>query len=624
MKKLYLLIITWLVFATSQAQWVNNPATNTLLASCDEDATEIILATDPETGDTYVQWMQFDSNGWSPNIQRITQDGAPQWGHEGIHIGGQQFASYSEGVAMAALSGGGVVSCFADYEGHTYAVKINADGTFPWGAQGKQLFGGQGFSRTELLAGTDGGVWALGSDYDATYLCYIEADGTQKPTITLSDVGKSIIFSQMLPNSDNAVFVIYESCLWAYSYYYEKELWVVSYTKEGNQVAPPVRLMAPQTIPGSYYHYVVPDGEGGGYAYLWHAASGSFNTYVFHFDANGVSTIEDINGATVHSDDPENYFLDAYASVDPASHDLFIAYQQTDAASQHECKIYVNRISPTGERLWGDGKVLYDSGTIPCSSLRIDVFEDHSGFSLIFEKGADANGYYTTTEAMGFDLGGTALWTTQLSSNACPKAFCQTSTGFHSGQNIVTWVNVNESALYGQNLLPNGMMGPIPTGCPGPTGFQGEYQYNPEDGSFGALLTWDQPEEEVEFYRIYCTDLGTGEMKEVEIGGADNFYFDPAPIGRFNYQLRAMWAYLDCGLSLPATTPDGQDHVSVTVTAISEASEAPMTTILGIYTLTGQRLQADRLETLSPGVYVLEGLTADGKRIHHKIAVTQE
>ena len=624
MKKLSLLIITMLAFATSQAQWVNDPVNNTFLANTSADAGEIYLSTDAISGDTYVQWNQFFSNGWSPTLQCVSLDGTPRWGRDGIHIAGQQFSSYSEGVAMAALAGGGAVSCFADEEGHTYAVKIDADGTFPWGEQGLQLFGGQGFSRTELLAGVDGGVWALGSDYDNTYLCYIEADGTLNPTITLSDNGgRSIAFSQMLLNSDNAVFVIYESNQWAYTYFYEKELWVVSYTKAGNQVTPPTRLMAPQTMGGSYAHYVVPDGQGGGYAFIWHPGSGWFNTYVFHFDVNGLSTIDSPNGAPVHSDDPSNFYIDAYATYDPISHDLLIAYQQTDAGYQSECRLYANRITPTGDRLWDEGFLVLDNGTIPCGGLRIDAFEDGSGFSVIYHKGVSPNSTQSTVEAKGFDMDHNELWTTELCSNAYPKTGDQNSTGFHNGQNIVAWINSSTGGLYGQNIQPKGNMGALPQGCPGPTGFQGEYQYNTEDNSFGVLLTWDLPEEEVDYYKVYCTDLGTGEIKEVEIGGADNFYFDSTPIGRFSYQLRAMWAYLDCGLSLPATTPDGQDHVNVTVTAVPEQTAASMVTVLGIYTLTGQRVQGTSLEALGKGVYLLEGLTADGKRIHRKMAITK-
>lgn len=604
----------------SQAQWVNDPVNNTFLANTSDDAGEIYLSTDPNSGNTYVQWTQFFSNGWSPTLQRISLDGTPQWDPNGIHIGGPQFGSSSEGIAMTATSDGGVVSCFATTT-DTRAVKINADGTFAWGEQGLQLFGGQGFSRTELLAGDDGGVWALGSDYNNTYFCYIEADGTLNPTITLSDNGgRSISFSKMLPNADNAVFIIYESEQWAYTYYYEKEIWVVSYSKAGNQVTAPVRLMAPQTIGGYLNHYVVPDGLGGGYAYLWHPASGSFNTYVFHFDVNGISTIDNINGATVHSEDMANYYLNAYATVDPVSHDLLIAYQQTDALTQDQCKLFVNRITPTGQRLWDEGKLVLDNGTIPCGGLRIDAFEDGSGFSVIYHKGVAINSTQSTVEAQGFDMDGNALWTTQLCTNAYPKTGDDNSTGFHNGQNIVAWVNSSTGGLYGQNIQPNGNMGPIPQGCPGPTNFQGEYQYNGED-DFGVLLTWDRPEEEVDYYKVYCTNRSTGEVKEFEIGGVENHYFDPAPIGRFSYQLRAMWAYLDCGLSMPATTADGQDHVNVTVTTVPEQTDSPIITVLGIYTLTGQRLQGTSTETLSKGVYLLEGLNAEGKHIHRKMAV---
>ena len=623
MKKLILLFFATLTLMTSQAQWVNDPQNNTFLANTSDDAGEIYLSTDPYSGDTYVQWNQFFSNGWSPTIQRIAMDGTPQWGRSGIHIGGPQFSSYSEGLAMTATSDGGVVSCFATTT-DTRAVKVNADGTFAWGEQGLLLFGGQGFSRTELLAGQDGGVWALGSDYDNTYLCYIEADGTLNPTITLSDEGgRDIAYAQMLLNADNAVFVIYESNQWAYTYYYEKELWVVSYTKAGNQVTPPRRLMAPQTMGGSYAHYVVADGQGGGYAFIWHPGTGSFNTYVFHFDVNGISTIDDPNGAPVHSDDPANFYFDAYATVDPVSHDLIIAYQQTDVAYQRECKIYVNRITPTGDRLWGDGYLVLDNGYIPCGGLRVDAFEDGSGFSVIYHKGVAQNSMQSTVEAQGFDMDHNELWSTQLCSNAYPKTGDKNSTGFHLGQNIVAWVNSSTGGLYGQNLRPKGNMGQLPQGCVGPENFQGEYVYDPGTTDFGVRLTWDEPQETVEIYRLTRTDRSTNEETVIEFGGENAFYFDTIGIGLYRYQLSALYADLDCGFSQPATTPNGQDYVMVTVTEAPDQSDAPIVTILNIYTLAGQRIPSNRLETLSKGVYLLEGLTTDGRRIHRKITVTQ-
>ena len=186
----------------------------------------------------------------------------------------------------------------------------------------------------------------------------------------------------------------------------------------------------------------------------------------------------------------------------------------------------------------------------------------------------------------------------------------------------MAWVDADGGGLYTQNIQPNGNMGPLPTGCPGPTGFRGEYSYIDEE-TYGTMLTWDRPEEEVDYYVVYRTDLATGEVKEVEFSGQDNYFFDPAYIGQFSYQLRVMWAYLDCGLSMPATTDDGQDHVTVLVTDIPETTDEPIVSVLNIYTLSGQRIQSKDLETLSKGIYLLEGLTADGKRIHRKFTVTE-
>lgn len=619
-----------LTLVTSQAQWVNDPINNTFLANTNDDASEIYLSTDPVSGDTYIQWMQFASNGWSPTIQRIAFDGTPLWGPNGIHIGGPQLSTYSKGVAMAATTDGGVVSCFATTT-DTRAVKINADGTFAWGEEGLQLFGGQGFSRTELLAGQDGGVWALGSDYDNTYLCYIEADGTLNPTITLSDDGgRSISFSQMLPNADNAVFVIYESNLWAYTYFYEKELWVVSYTKAGSQVTPPTRLMAPQTMGGSYAHYVVADGQGGGYAYIWHPGTGSFNTYVFHFDINGLSTIDNINGVSVHSDDLNNFYLDAYATVDPITHDLVIAYQQTDAAYQRENKIYANRITPSGERLWGEGKLVYDNNLAPIGRMAIDAFEDGSGFSVIFVKGIATNNVTSTLEAIGLDSKGDQIWETQMSSSLINRTAADNSSGFHGGQNIMAWINAAEDVggLYAQNIQPDGSMGIVtppqpPTGCPGPTNFRGEYVYDMEAMEFGVQLAWDQPEKPVEVYRLTRKSKTTGEETVIEFNTQQPTYYDPSGVGRYRYQLQALYAELDCGFSEPATTADGADFITIEVTSVPENAEEAIVTVLNVYTLSGQRVQNKNLETLSKGVYLLEGLTADGKRIHRKIAITK-
>ena len=434
MKKLSILFMALVASFALHAQWVDDPINNNHIANSPDYSGEIFVATDVENGDTYVQWTSGGSNGYGPTLQRLTFDGTPQWGEDGIRIMGHNFSSYSEGIAMAVTADHAVVSCFATAADCTVAVKINADGTFAWGEQGIRLFDGQGFSRTELVASTDGGVWALGADYSQSYIQYIHADGTLSPTNTISS-NKICWFGQLTLSKDNKVFLTYEKT--GSQFYTDKEIHLVGFNTDGTQFCDDIVLMDQISFYTTYIHHVVSDGLGGGYAYLWHGGLGNFNVYVLHFDQNGISTISDPYGVTVHSTDPGYYYLDAYATVDPVSNDLIVAFQQVDDVTQTQNKIFVNRITSTGERVWGDGILVADYTGNTFSEVKVDAFEDGSGFVVIYDEEAGLNG--EITKAKGFDNDGNPIWSTTLSSNAYHRIGCENSSGFHNGQDIVIW-----------------------------------------------------------------------------------------------------------------------------------------------------------------------------------------
>ena len=620
MKKTTLLSLLLIVFATAQAQWVDNPATNTFLANTSADAGEIYTATNPNTGDTYVQWSSFvGGNGWHPTLQRINFEGVPQWGDNGISIAGHQFASYSEGFAMTTTTDGGVVSCFAADDDHSYAVKINPDGTFPWGEQGVQLFGGLGFSRVEVIATDDGGIWALGFDYTNLYLQYInESTG---PVVTISDDGgHSCMFGQLTLSYDNRVFVTYEKC--GSGMYTDKEIFVAGYNPDGTQFSPETLLMSSQTFQVTYLHYAIPDGMGGGYVYIWHPAIGNFNVYVFHFDQYGASTMTGTNGTPVHSTDYDNLYISASATVDPDSHDIILVYEQTDDAYQTQCKIFLNRITSYGERLWGDGILVLDNGTAPCGGYRIDAFEYGGGFSLIYHKGLAQTSMQSTVEAAGYDMDHNVLWNTQLCSNPYNKTGDKNTPGFYAGQNISMWVNAETGGLYGQNIGQSGEMGEItpptpPTPCYPPTDFEGESYYNPDLNMTAAVFSWTAPETQPLHYNLYCE--GVKEVIQID-GDVTSFYQEFGP-GEYIFKLTAV--YEDCESDF-ALTPDGNDYILIEIldpTAVDETADESIVSILKVYTLNGQAIRQTNLEGLNPGVYVIQGLTPDGKLVTRKIVV---
>lgn len=619
MKKLLLSIIALAAFVTLQAQWVDNPATNTFLANTSADAGEIYTATNHNTGDTYVQWMSFvGGNGWSPTLQRLNFAGEPQWGPDGIHIAGHQFSSSSEGVAMATTSNGGVVSCFAVYDGFTYAVKINPDGTFPWGEQGVQLFDGLGFSRAEVIATDDGGIWALGYDYNNLYLQYVnEATG---PVITISDAGgRSCWAGQLTLSYDNRVFVTYEKT--GSGFYTDKEIYVAGYNTDGTQFSPETLLMSTQTFQVTYIHHAISDGIGGGYIYIWHPGIGSaFNTYVFHFDQFGAASFSGTNGVPVHTTDPDNYYLDAYATVDPVSHDILIAYRQTDANYQANYKLYVNRITSFGERLWDEGFLVLDNGTAPFARTRIDAFEYGDGFSVIYIKGQSPTSNTSTVEAQGFDMDKNTLWNTQMCSNTYSKTGCDNTTGFFNGQNIMAWVNSDNGGLYGQNIGQNGEMGEItpptpPTPCNPPTDFAGEAYYNYELNLNAALFSWTAPENMPLHYNLYWE--GTKDVIQID-GDVTSFYqeFDP---GEYIFKLTAV--YEDCESDY-ALTANGDNYILLELpdhTSVSEIGYEGIIDIVEIYNINGQIIKANSIDDLSQGLYLIKGVTQSGKTVVRKI-----
>lgn len=624
MKKLLLLSFSLFVSFMLHAQWVDNPASNNFIANVSSYGGEVYLSTDEATGDTYVQWTSSGGNGYGPSLQRLTFDGTPQWGSDGIRITSHTFSSSSEGIAMCSTTDNAVVSCFANYDGQTIAVKINADGSYAWGEQGINLFNDQAFSRTEVIAGNDGGVWALGFDYHKLYLQYVKAGGDLYPTITVEATGYNVQYGQMTLGVDNSVFLTYEKC--GSGFYTDKEMYVVGYTREGVQIGPEVQLMASQTFQVTYLHHVVPDGLGGGYAYIWHPGiGGAFNTYVSHYDANGLTTIHNPDGISVHSTDPANYYLDAYATVDPVSHDIIVAYIQVDSYTQSNERIFVNRITPTGEKMWGDGIMVADYVGVPYGNLRVDAFEDGSGFSVIYEKADSNTGYTSTVEAIGMDMELNTLWTKTMSSNIYARSFCSNSAGFHLGQNIVAWVNSSNGGLYGQNIGTDGTMGhidpitPEPP-CPAPENFEGDYFYNSEEQSFGVMLTWEAPAVTPLQYNLYRTDINTGENIVIEIGPDFYHYFDETGIGDYQYQLTAVYENCESDYAL---SPNGENYVIVMVTGIPENTSDDIVTVLKIFNTNGQTITNKSLEELGTGLYILQGLTKDGQMVSKKIIVNK-
>lgn len=187
----------------------------------------------------------------------------------------------------------------------------------------------------------------------------------------------------------------------------------------------------------------------------------SFKVFAFHYDANGSSTISDPHGAIVHSENSYLNYKLPDVSIDPVTNDLLITFVQTTSFSYFP-KLYVNRITATGERVWDDGVLVFDAVDQLKNISRpgISAFEDGSGFavSYFFNDSGNDDGRYTV-EASGYEMSCNVLWNKQLCSNRLNKTTPRTITGFHNGQNIIAWGNLFKNIIYAQNFGIDGTMG---------------------------------------------------------------------------------------------------------------------------------------------------------------------
>lgn len=402
--------------------------------------------------------------------------------------------------------------------------------------------------------------------------------------------------------------------------YTEKEICVAGYAVDGTQVSPETSLMSNTgAFQSTYWHQAISDGMGGGYVYIWHPGlNDAFNTYVYHFNQNGASTILDPHGAAVHTPDPNYYYGYAYATVDPVTHNIIVAYEETDAETQTLSAVYVNCITPTGDVLWGDGELVINNGSAPCNDIRVDAYEYGDGFMVTYLRRSSNWGENSTIEAKGYNSKGVLQWETTMSSTSNWKVAADNTPGFREGQDIVMWVNHDNGGLYGQNIGWDGTMGEIvpptpPAPCNAPTNLHGEY-YSGEVMS-GPMLSWDAPDPLPLHYNLYREGL----REVIELDPEITSYFEEVAPGDYIYKLKAIYDGCESDFALTAT---GDDYVLIEVpnlTSTGEITDEAIVTITKIYTMTGQLVKETNLENLPSGIYLIQGFTQNGNLATRKL-----
>ncbi|MBQ7532650.1 MAG: choice-of-anchor J domain-containing protein [Bacteroidales bacterium] len=156
-------------------------------------------------------------------------------------------------------------------------------------------------------------------------------------------------------------------------------------------------------------------------------------------------------------------------------------------------------------------------------------------------------------------------------------------------------------------------VGDVPEPCYAPSNLTGEVVYDDEAASYGVQLSWDMPENQPLYYNLYVNDT-----EIIEIEGGLTSYFDMREDGTYTYRLTAVHEGCESDYAL---TSDGNDYLEIIVDteSVGELYAEEIVTVTAVYNVNGQRIGSVAVEDLPKGVYIVQGVTENGKTIAKKI-----
>ena len=98
-------------------------------------------------------------------------------------------------------------------------------------------------------------------------------------------------------------------------------------------------------------------------------------------------------------------------------------------------------------------------------------------------------------------------------------------------------------------------------------------------------------------------------------GGGYAYIWHPAIGEAFTYQLTAVYEQCESDFAL---TPTGDSFLTIEVTGLEEQPSNSLIKVLSIYNMKGQRVEANDISELPIGIYIIQGLTEDGRLVCEK------
>ncbi|MCK4820351.1 hypothetical protein KA005_31595, partial [bacterium] len=379
MKKIALfLLMLALIPAIVFAQWSDDAMEN--LAISDQVNYNIIpkIVMDPE-GNTYISWFSAVDLNYNVWLQRLDRDGNNLWAENGILISNKPTMAWVTNFSMILDDQNNAVIANQDERtgsSNAYAWRTSTDGYPLWDSDGITLSNSENFNPYPKMVETDDGDFVFCFDdepWDTTQITKINLqkvspDGTVLwgEGVTIEHDSLNYWFSHLTLTSEGDVMVSFLETPLVEDLPFGAQL--IDYVNvqkvdmNGNLLwENPVRVDTGDCLyyPDMYIvPFIAPDEEGGAYV-CWFTSLyppvPSSSIFVQRVKADG--TLGFVDGpANVSVNEQNEHWEPAICKLpgDPNFYVFWREFHYDYANMMDQIGVYGQKISPTGQRMWGE------------------------------------------------------------------------------------------------------------------------------------------------------------------------------------------------------------------------------------------------------------------------------
>jgi hypothetical protein len=360
-------------------------------------------------GGYYVAWQGGQFDGGNTLVQRLDENGNPQWTAGGVQVTDAQYTGSFEDYGFTVDALGNAIVAYRD--NHTGSLqialqKVAPDGTTPWGANGVTIVHPAGFADSphspRVVVTSDGNyvvAYSRGTTTStATSRAFYQKVNSSTGALMWNS-GESVMIAptangytaadMVLSDNGNVIATFFTAGSFSVSRrIHAQKLDGATGAQLWNGGVPKV-VQTASTLQIGNFPTVISD-QGNGVVIGWYETASPFQCKFQHLDAAGTELVASGGvGSPVIAGEQRT---SPHIAFDPATGSTYMSYVQSSAPTESLRGVSVQMFDSSGTAQWGNGVTITPLVTAPPTPSFTRVTLTSGGVIVSWFEGLDASG----------------------------------------------------------------------------------------------------------------------------------------------------------------------------------------------------------------------------------------